>query len=71
VKTREKSSEKSSEKIVGLIRENPFISAEEISRKIGITSRAVEKSIAKLKEGGVLKRIGPDKGGHWEVIDRS
>lgn len=30
---------------------------------IGITQRAVEKQIAKLREEGRIRRIGPDKGG--------
>lgn len=61
-------SEKSLEKILSLIRENPKISAKEISEIIGISSRAVEKHLAKLKEKGFLKRVGPAKGGYWKII---
>ena len=63
----EKSSEKSSEKILKLISDNKYISAQELAELLGISSRAVEKQIANLKDKGILKRIGPDKGGHWEV----
>jgi ATP-dependent DNA helicase RecG len=28
----------------------------------------VERNIKKLQEKGLLKRVGPDKGGRWEVI---
>ncbi len=62
-----KSSEKSSEKILRLLKENPEISAETIAGIIGLSSRAVEKHIMKLKEKGILKRVGPAKGGHWKV----
>ena len=65
----EKGSEKSSEKIISLIRKNPQISAESIASAIGISSRGVEKQISRLKEEGLLKRIGPAKGGRWEVPD--
>ncbi len=65
----EKSSEKSSEKIIRVIRENPVVSAQEIAGMLGLSSRAVEKHLSKLKEKGVLKRVGPDKGGHWEVVE--
>ncbi|MCU0666939.1 MAG: hypothetical protein MUF05_07590 [Candidatus Omnitrophica bacterium] len=37
---------------------------------VGLSSRAVEKHLSKLKEKGVLRRIGPDKGGHWEVVSK-
>ena len=63
-----KSSEKSSEKILRLIKTKPTISAAEIAQEIGITSRAVEKQIDILKKAGMIRRIGPAKGGRWEVI---
>lgn len=65
----ENSSEKSSEKILRLLKAHPSISAAEIGRQIGITSRAVEKQLAVLRKAGVIRRIGPAKGGHWEIIE--
>ncbi|KAF0124452.1 MAG: ATP-dependent DNA helicase RecG [Elusimicrobia bacterium] len=67
-KTVEKSSVKSSVKILSLLSAMPSISAVEVSGKIGLTLRAVEKAIAKLKAAGKIRRIGPDKGGRWEVL---
>jgi ATP-dependent DNA helicase RecG len=64
----EKSSEKSSEKILGLLKVNPQLSAREIADLIGITQRAVEKQISKLRDENRIRRVGPDKGGHWEII---
>jgi ATP-dependent DNA helicase RecG len=61
-------SEKSSEKILFLIRRNHSISAREIAEIIGISRRAVEKQVANLKKIGKLKRIGPAKGGYWEIV---
>lgn len=61
-------SEKSSEKILAIINRNTSISAKEIANVIGISSRTLEKQIAGLKKKGLLKRIGPDKGGFWEAI---
>jgi predicted HTH transcriptional regulator len=26
--------------------------------------------IKKMKAAGIIRRIGPDKGGHWEVIEK-
>jgi len=58
------------EKIVGLIRKNPEITQEELSAETGLTIKGIEWNLAKLKEKGLLKRVGPDKGGHWEVIEK-
>lgn len=60
---------KSSEKILRLISENPTITTEVLAERIGISTRAVEKHLANLKSKGLLLRIGPDKGGHWEVVE--
>lgn len=63
----EKSTEKSTEKIIAAIKDNSSISAQQIAQLLDITSRAVEKHLSNLKNNGVLKRVGPDKGGHWEI----
>ena len=59
--------EKSREKILRLLKEHPDYSARILSDNIGITSKAIEKQLAKLKAEGLLKREGPDKGGSWRV----
>ena len=59
----------SSVEILEAIKENRSVSAKEIAGKIGLSLRAVEKQLAKLKHDGIIKRIGPDKGGHWEIVD--
>ncbi len=63
-----KSSVKSSEKILALMKEKPEITASEMAVKIGISQRAVEAQIRKLKDAGIVQRKGPDKGGYWEVV---
>ena len=40
-----------------------------MAETLGISRRAVAKQIAALKENGQLRRVGPDKGGHWEVVE--
>ena len=65
----DKTSDKSSEKILVLIESDPIISAKEIAEKLGITSRSVEKHIKNLRDKGILRRVGPDKGGHWEIVE--
>jgi len=45
-----------------------MLSATAVATRIGVSSKAVEKHFARLKADGILRRIGPDKGGRWEVI---
>ena len=66
----EKDLEKISEnqsKILELMRLNPYITQEELSKKIGINSKNIRNNILKLKNAGLITRIGPDKGGRWQV----
>lgn len=63
----ENGSQKSSQKILAMVKDNPFVTTQTIADAIGVTRRAVAKQIAKLQEKNVLKRIGADKGGHWEI----
>ena len=68
IKSSQKSSQKTEEIILELIQKDPYITADQLGDIIGITRRAIVKQINKLKEQGRLKRIGPDKGGSWEVL---
>jgi ATP-dependent DNA helicase RecG len=61
-------SEKISDVILTEIRKNPKISARELSEILGISSRAVEKHISKLKAEGILERIGHERTGYWKII---
>jgi predicted HTH transcriptional regulator len=65
----EKSSEKSSEKILQLLRDNPQMTIAALSEHLGISTRAVEKNIRTLQSNGQLRRVGADKGGRWEVLE--
>ena len=65
----EKMSEKMSEKIILIIRKNQKASAAEIAEKLGKSSRTIERKISELKKNNRIKRIGPDKGGYWKVIE--
>ena len=36
---------------------------------LAVSRRAVAKQIAQLQARGVIRRVGPDKGGYWEIIE--
>lgn len=60
--------EKTREKILLLMKVSPRITTSQMAEKIGISPKGVEWQISKLKADGSIRRIGPDNGGHWEVI---
>ena len=57
-------------KILEAVEKNPHITAPELAGILGISERKTKENIKKLKERALLKRIGPDKGGHWEVAEK-
>ena len=55
-------------RIVKIIWKNPRATAQSISKEVGIAPRNVQEHLKNLQKAGILRRIGPDKGGHWEVL---
>lgn len=64
-----KSSVKSSVKVLEYIQQNNSVTIVALSQQLGLTLRGVEKQLANLKQQGILKRVGSDKGGHWEIVN--
>ena len=59
--------ETTQEKIIELIKKNPSITQKDMAEKLKITRDGVSYNIKKLKENGIIKRIGSTKKGIWEV----
>lgn len=55
------------QKIIELISQNKYITTLELAESLNRSRSAIAKQIAKLKEDGVIERIGPDKGGYWGI----
>ena len=55
------------EAILQLMSDNPYISKAEISKLLGLHPSAVSRNIEAMR-GKYLRRVGPDKGGFWEII---
>lgn len=56
-------------KILEIIGSRPDVSYDELAELIRKGRSSIMPQIAKLKALGRLKRVGPKKGGHWEVIE--
>lgn len=61
-------SQKSSQKILRLIAENARITTQEMADALGVSRRAIAKQLANMQAEGIVKRIGPDKGGYWKIL---
>ena len=55
-------------KIYDLLREDGKYTYDRLSEAIGVTRETVRVSIRSLVEANHIRRIGPDKPGHWEVV---
>jgi ATP-dependent DNA helicase RecG len=55
--------------ILSLIQKTPTLIIRELSEKLNISTRAVEKHINSLKKTGKLKRMGSRKEGWWKVVE--
>jgi predicted HTH transcriptional regulator len=64
----EESSEKTSKKILSLLSQDCMMTTAMLSNLLNISERAVSKQLRNLQIQGRLRRVGPDKGGHWEVL---
>ena len=56
------------DEVLRLIKENPQITRNALSKTLCIATSAVQKHINRLKSDGIIRRIGGDYGGHWEII---
>ena len=54
--------------IINEIKNKPNITLSEIAAKIGVSRRWIAKNMKILQDSGVVRRIGPNKGGYWEII---
>lgn len=55
------------QRIVDMIMDNPRITQAAIAEKLGLTTRAVKKSIKELTDKGIVERIGAARSGTWEI----
>ena len=67
-KTPQETPQKTPQKILELVKEDAYITTQRMADLIGIDRSNVARAIKKLQLQGILRRVGPDKGGYWEII---
>jgi len=63
-----KGGKKTADKVLELVANDPTITFAEMVAALGISRSAIQKHVVRLKDAQRLRRIGPDKGGRWEVV---
>ena len=54
--------------LINLLKENPSCTYDDLAEKINRTRETVRVNLRKLEGLGVIKRVGADKNGHWEIV---
>jgi ATP-dependent DNA helicase RecG len=56
------------DKLISLILAKPEISQQELAEALGLTRGGIKYHLNKMKQDGVLRHVGPARGGSWEVL---
>ena len=56
--------------IIEQLTKNPKLSRRQLGEILGLSADSVKWYIQQMQESGYIRRIGPDKGGHWEIIEK-
>ena len=56
------------QKIIDAIKANPYVTQEKLAEIVGIARKNIIANMKKLQENGLIKRIGADKNGHWQIL---
>ena len=57
------------QKIIQEIRKNPHITQIALSEIVGISAKSIKENMKKLQENEIIRRVGADKNGYWEMVD--
>ena len=63
-----KSGQETRDAIISLISANQHITTTQMAESLGINRSAISKHLKLMQTKGIIHRVGPDKGGHWEVL---
>ena len=64
----EETTQKTTQKIIELMKNYPEITQKELAEQCGITADGIKWQIKQLKKKNIITRIGSDKSGYWQII---
>lgn len=54
--------------ILNVIRRNKYSTRESIAEELGVSTATVGRELQKLQKLVLIKRVGSNKNGYWEII---
>lgn len=68
--TTRKTTRKTTQKILECIMDNEFVSRKDLAEMCGISQDGIKWQLRQMQQQGLIRRVGPDRGGHWEIIEK-
>ena len=57
------------QRVLGYLRADRHTTAAKIAADLDMSARQIERMLADLKAKGILRRIGANRNGYWEIVD--
>lgn len=64
-------SEETTKQIITLLKSDGKLTSAALALRIGKSDRTIERNLRKMRESGIIEHIGPNKGGHWVVKEKT
>lgn len=70
-KTPRKQPENTKKTLLAMLQQQPDASIRALAEQSGLSQASVRHHLRSMRADNMLRRVGPDKGGYWEVISDS
>ena len=57
------------QRVLGYLRADRHTTAAKIAADLGMSARQIERMLADMKAKGIIRRIGANRNGYWEIVD--
>jgi ATP-dependent DNA helicase RecG len=55
--------------VLAFLIENPACTYQELADKLSVNRKTAYIRIKSLKDKGIIRRVGSDTKGHWEIVE--
>ena len=56
--------------VLDIITVFPYLSKKQITDRTGMSRTSVTRALMKLVQMGKIRRVGSNKNGHWEIVEK-